>query len=268
MPTPRLIAGEGVQLSFITMWPGSSFGLHYHPEEQLMIVLRGYIDEGILDGVTVMNKDDVLFLPGGMVHSGLMPDVGCDALDVFWAPRRDYTDKMNAVYERYHRIIPKDAEVELVVDGATQGPGLTFTEGPSWMDGKLYFSSMFFSTEWAGDPKRSALVEMDPDGAYRYISQGKMQTNGTMPLGNGNLAVCDMFGHRVIEMNTKGRVIGTLASEYNGKRLDGPNDLVIDAKGGIYFTDPQFIPDERQQEGRAVYYRRPDGEIVRVTQSG
>jgi gluconolactonase len=124
---------------------------------------------------------------------------------------------------------------------------------------------MYFSEGWAGDPKQSALVEMDPDGSYRYISQGKMQTNGTMPLGNGNLAVCDMFGHRVIEMTTNGRVVRTLASKYNGKSLDGPNDLVIDAKGGIYFTDPQFTPDETKfQPGRSVYYRKPNGDVIRV----
>lgn len=260
----RLINTGGAQLSFLRMDPGSFFPQHNHPEEQVMIVLRGAIDEIILDGVKRMEKGDVLLLPAGMVHGGTNSELGCDVLDVFWPVRKDYTDNMKKRYDAYRSIVPEDAKVELVIDGATTKPGLTFTEGPKWMNGKLYVSSMFFATDWSGDPKKSALVEMDPDGTYRYITSGKMQTNGTMPFGNGNLAVCDMFGHRVIEMNTKGQVLRTLASMYNGKRLDGPNDIVADAKGGLYFTDPQFIPDERVQPGRCVYYRKPNGELIRV----
>lgn len=261
----RLISSGGAQLSFLRMDPGAFFPHHTHPEEQVMIVLRGWIDEIILDGVRRMEKGDVLVLPAPMVHGGTNGPFGCDVLDVFWPIRPDYTANMEKRLKAYHAIIPEDAEVELVADGAKDGPGLTFGEGPTWLNGKLYFSSMHFGQDWSGDPKRSALVEMDPDGTYRYISQGKMQTNGTMALANGNLAVCDMFGHRVIEMTTKGRVVRTLANKYNGKSLDGPNDLVIDAKGGIYFTDPQFTPDaKKNQPGRSVYYRTPKGNVIRV----
>ena len=263
----RLIAGRGAQLSFLRMNPGSIFPEHIHPEEQLMIVLRGSIDEGILDGVATMKKDDILRLPGNMIHGGSVGELGCDVLDVFWPPRPDYAEKMEARLNSYQAIISEDARVELVVDGATQGPGLTFTEGPKWFNGKLYFSNMYFNQSWEGDPKRSAIVEMDEDGTYRYISQGQMQANGLMPLPNGNLAVCDMFGHRVIEMTIQGTIVRTLASSYSGKPLDGPNDIVADAKGGLYFTDPQFTPGARKnQPGRAVYYRAPDGKVIRVVE--
>jgi len=261
----RLISGRGTQLSFLRMDPDSFFGHHIHPEEQLMIVLRGSIDEIILDDVKRMKKGDILYLPSNMVHGGTNGPFGCDVLDVFWPPRLDYTENMSKRLAAYHAIIPEDAKVELVVDGIKEGPGLTFTEGPSWLNGKLYFSSMYFDKDWNGDPKKSSLVEMDLGGKYRYISHGKMQTNGTMPLGNENLAVCDMFGHRLIEITTKGKIVRTLASTYDGIPLDGPNDLVIDAKGGIYFTDPQFTPDaEKNQPGRSVYYLTPEGKVIRV----
>lgn len=261
----RLIWGRGAQLSFLRMAPGSSFVRHIHPEEQLMIVARGWIGEIILDSTYRMEEGDILLLPANMVHGGEIGSFGCDVLDVFWPSRPDYAENMAKNLAAYHTIIPEDAQVELVVDGAKDGPGLNFTEGPSWLNGKLYFSSMYFDQGWNGDPKKSALVEMDPDGTYRYISHGKMQTNGTMSLGNNNLAVCDMFGHRVIEMTTRGKVVGTLASMYNNMRLDGPNDLVVDAKGGIYFTDPQFTPEtEKSQPGRSVYYLTPEGKVIRV----
>jgi gluconolactonase len=260
----RLIGGRGAQLSFLQMNPGLNFAAHLHPEEQLMIVLRGSIDELILDGTSAMTKGDLLYLPGTMVHGGTVGDTGCDVLDVFFPPRTDYEAKRASRQAAFEAIFPPGSKLELLVDGAKEGPGLIFTEGPKWLGGKLYFSSMGFDQAWNGDLKKSATVVMDPDGNYRYIQQG-MLTNGLMPLANGNLAVCDMFGHRLIEMTTSGRVVRTLASSYGGRPLDGPNDVVVDARGGLYFTDPQFTPEPKKfQPGRSVYYLPPRGELIRV----
>jgi gluconolactonase len=262
----RLIAGHGAQLSFLQMNPGMTFAAHLHPEEQLMIVMRGSIDELILDGTKAMTNGDLLYLPGTMVHGGTVGAKGCDVLDVFFPPRPDYDAKRASRQAAFEAIIPAGSRLELLVDGAKQGPGLVFTEGPKWLDGKLYFSSMGFDQAWNGDLKKSATVVMEPDGSYRYIQQG-MLTNGLMPLANGHLAVCDMFGHRLIEMTTAGRVVRVLASRYGGKSLDGPNDVVVDAKGGLYFTDPQFTPEPKKfQPGRSVFYLPPNGELVRVVE--
>jgi gluconolactonase len=262
----RLISGHGAQLSFLQMSPGITFAAHLHPEEQLMIVLRGSIDEIILDANVKMTSGDLLYLPGTMVHGGAVGDKGCDVLDVFYPPRPDYDAKRAAREAALRAIIPADAKLELVVDGAKTKPGLVFTEGPKWLDGKLYFSSMGFDAAWNGDLKKSATVAMDPDGTYRYIQQG-MLTNGLMPLKNGHLAVCDMFGHRLIEMTRDGKIVRVLASSYDGKPLDGPNDVVADSRGGLYFTDPQFTPEKKKsQPGRCVYYLTPKGQLIRVVE--
>jgi gluconolactonase len=229
-----------------------------------MTVLRGSIEELILDETKRMTLGDLLYLPGTMVHGGRVGDTGCDVLDVFYPPRPDYEAKRQAREAAFRAIIPADARLELVVDGAKTRPGLFFTEGPKWLDGKLYVSSMAFDRSWSGDTKRSATVALDPDGTYRYIQQGLL-TNGLMPLTNGNLAACDMFGHRLVEMTTSGRVVRTLAKSYGGKPLDGPNDVVADARGGLYFTDPQFTPEaKKSQPGRCVYYLPPRGDLIRV----
>ncbi len=262
----RLINGRGAQMSWLRMDPGIEFGYHNHPEEQVMMGLRGWIDEYILDGISRMHKGDVVNLPAYMVHGGLLGPYGSDALDVFFPPRTDYYANMEQRLERYHSIIPEGVEAELVVDGAVDGPGLNFTEGPAWLNGKLYFSNMYFDASFNGDPSRSALVEMDPNGTYRYISDGLMQTNGVIPAANGeNLLVADMFGHRVIEMTTDGEIVGTVADSFDGTSVDGPNDLVMDAKGGVYFSDPQFTADaEKFQPGRTVYYKPAEGEVIRL----
>jgi gluconolactonase len=126
---------------------------------------------------------------------------------------------------------------------------------------------MYFDQGFGADPKKSSTVELDPNGTYKNISDGKMQTNGLYPYKNGNLIVCDMMGHRVVEMTTQGKVVKVLADKYDGKPIDGPNDVVTDAKGGFYFTDPQFTMEpEKFQPGRAVYYVSPAGKVTRITE--
>jgi len=264
----RLINGAGCQCSFLTGDPGRVSDFHCHPEEQLMIVLRGGIRETIMDQAVDMKPGDITYLPSNMVHRGEYSSKGCDVLDVFWPPRLDFIDKMNARLATFHAIIPEDVVVMLEHNGEVNKPLLNFTEGPSWFNGNLYFSNMWFASDWsAGNPKMSNLIRMN--GETIEVLVRNMQTNGIMPLGNGNLAVCDMFGHRVIEMRPDGSVVRTMASQYNGVPLDGPNDLVIDAKGGIYITDPQFTPGlEKTQPGKAVYYRKPNGEVIRVVDPG
>jgi gluconolactonase len=263
----RLISGRNTQLSFISMDPNADFPHHIHPEEQMMFVLRGSCEEILLDGKQSMKANDVVRIPGNMVHGAEIGALGCDALDIFWPARPDYLEKEKARMATYRSVIPGDATVELIVDGKKTKPELNFSEGPKWMNGKVYFSNMYFDENWNADPKKSSTVALDPSGHYKNITEGKMQTNGLYPYKNGNLIVCDMMGHRIVEMTTKGQVIRVLADNYEGKPIDGPNDVVTDAKGGFYFTDPQFTMEpEKFQPGRAVYYVSPEGKITRLVE--
>jgi gluconolactonase len=263
----RLVSGRNTQLSFISMDPNSVFPHHIHPEEQMMFVLRGSCNEILLDGEQPMEQNSVVRIPANMVHGAKISDLGCDALDIFWPARPDYLEKANAATAAYRAIIPENAKLELLVDGKKTKPELNFSEGPKWMNGKIYFSNMYFDKDFNADPKRSSTVELDPGGSYRNISAGKMQTNGLYPYKNGNLLVCDMMGHRVVEMTTKGEVVKVIADKYDGKPIDGPNDVITDAKGGFYFTDPQFTMEpKKSQPGRAVYYVSPEGKVSRLTE--
>jgi gluconolactonase len=263
----RLVSGKNMQLSFITMDPHSVFPHHIHPEEQMMFVLRGDCEEILLDGKQPMKPGDAVRIPGNMIHGAEIGDLGCDALDIFWPARPDYLEKEKARTAAYRSIVPKDVKLELVIDGKKTKPELNFAEGPKWMKGKIYFSNMYFDANWNADPNKSSTVVMDPSGSYKNITAGKMQTNGLYPYKNGNLIVCDMMGHRVVEMTTQGKVVKVLADKYDGKPIDGPNDVVTDAKGGFYFTDPQFTMESKKfQPGRAVYYVSRDGKTMRITE--
>ena len=109
-----------------------------------MFVLRGECNEILLDGEQAMKVNNVVRIPGNMVHGAKIGELGCDALDIFWPARPDYLEKQKAALAAYHAIIPADAKMELVVDGKKTKPELNFSEGPKWMNGKIYFSNMYF----------------------------------------------------------------------------------------------------------------------------
>ena len=152
--------------------------------------------------------------------------------------------------EKYYTIIPSDTRPILVVDGSSGENGLTFTEGPSWMNGKLYFSNI----HWKGKRGWQGFHVLNPDGTWEALNR-EVQTEGTTPLPNGNLAICDMSGRRIIEMTPHGGIVRTLADSCEGIPIGTPNDLITDAKGGIYFTQP----GRTKQAGNAVYYITPQG---------
>lgn len=265
----RLIWGKNAMLSVIRMDPNSFFPIHNHPEHQLSTVVRGALTEGVLDGSALMTEKErtTLLLPGGMVHSAKNSEFGGDELDVFWPVRPDYIERADRQSALYGQVVAPDAKPVKLADG------FTFTEGPTWLKGKLYFSDMYFKDpskgDWTGSPARSRLIVMEPDGKWKVLSKG-MQTNGTIASKDGNLLVCDMFGHRVIEVDpASGKVLRTVLDKVGGKPIDGPNDMVMDSKGGLYVTDPQFTPESKKsQPGKQVYYIAPDGTTKVVVAAG
>jgi gluconolactonase len=256
----RLIWGRNAQISLIRMDPGSEIAPHLHPEDQLTHTIRGTLDQGVMDRSFPASGSagHMLFLPGGMVHAAKLGDTGADQLDVFWPVRPDYVERARKQQMLHEQVVARDAKPKKLAEG------FTFTEGPTWLKGRLYFSDMFFANhaagDWTGSPARSRLIVMEPDGRWRVLTQG-MQSNGTLAAQNGNLIVCDMFGHRVVEVDpATGRVVRVVLDRINGKPIDGPNDLVMDAKGGLYVTDPQFTPEsQKSQPGKQLYYVAPDG---------
>jgi gluconolactonase len=256
----RLIWGKNAQISLIRMDPGSEIARHIHPEDQLTHTVRGTLDQGVMDATYPASgaAGHVVFLPGGMVHSAKLGETGADQLDVFWPVRPDYVERAEKQRALFEQIVAPGTRPQKLSDG------FTFTEGPTWLKGTLYFSDMFFQNpaagDWTGSPAKSRLIAMTPDGKWRVLSSG-MQSNGTIAAANGNLLVCDMFGHRVVEINpVNGRVVRVVLDKVDGKPIDGPNDLVMDAKGGLYVTDPQFTPEaKKSQPGKQVYYVAPDG---------
>ena len=101
---------------------------------------------------------------------------------------------------------------------------------------------------------------MEPDGKWQALSSG-MQIQRHDCGQNGNLIVCDMFGHRVVEVDpATGSVVRVLLDKIDGKPTRRPERPGDGREGGLYITDPQFTPEtKKNQPGTQVYYLAPDG---------
>lgn len=133
--------------------------------------------------------------------------------------------------------------------------GLQFTEGPAAdRHGNLYFS----------DIPANKIYKLDSAGMLSTFLEPSNHTNGLMVNGAGRIVACEMDG-RIVEIDPETKAVQALAAEYNGKRFNAPNDLVLDRQGGVYFTDPHFrAPMPLPQEKVAVYYRNAGGMVTRL----
>lgn len=134
---------------------------------------------------------------------------------------------------------------------------MKFTEGPV-ADGKgnVYYSDIPNKRIMVWDGKENKVWRENSGGA-----------NGLKFDKDGNLVVCEGNNRRITRVGLADHRVTVLADAYEGKKLNSPNDLAIDAKGGIYFTDPKYrlaTPDDQDKE--AVYYIPPGegGKLLRV----
>jgi gluconolactonase len=129
-----------------------------------------------------------------------------------------------------------------------------FTEGPVW-DGKgaLYFSDMNAKKVYKYIPKTD----------FSVIRNGQI-TNGMAFDSTGVLVVCEQGPtNEVVRMDKLGNVLKVLVNRFNSKPFNNPNDLCLDRKGGIYFSDPTW--GTQSQDKQAVYYIKPTGDCIRIS---
>ena len=132
-----------------------------------------------------------------------------------------------------------------------------FTEGPVWhpSEAVVSFSDIPTSrilrydpasdecTEWATDTNRGNGSALGPDGRLYNCEMGT----------NGN-------GHQISRYDRNGERT-VLVHEYNGRRLNSPNDLAFDSLGRLWFTDPDYDDqDDLELDHFSVYYLDPAGD--------
>ena len=171
-------------------------------------------------------------------------------------------------------VLPQGAKFDRVFDG-----GCRLTEGVAVSpDNMVYFSDITFTkfckdpsekypqagNIWKYDPKtKQAVIFRSPSG----MSNGmKFDAEGNLIIAEG----ADYGGRRLTKTDMKTGRSYILSGLYNDRPYNALNDVSIDEKGRIYFTDPRYLGREPiNQPVQAVYRLDPDGKVTRlITDAG
>ena len=133
---------------------------------------------------------------------------------------------------------------------------MKFTEGPVWLPEKrlLVFS----------DIPNSKLMQWSKDGGLSVFRESE-NANGNILDREGRLLTCQHSGRNVVRTEKNGELT-VLASHYQGKRLNSPNDVAVKSDGSLWFTDPSYGLGKQPGEidGKWVYRLDPESGDIRV----
>jgi gluconolactonase len=145
-------------------------------------------------------------------------------------------------------VVAPDAKVEKLADT------FAFTEGPAEdPKGNVYFT----------DQPNDKIYIWSTDGKLSVFLAGCERSNGLYFDADGvSLLACADLHNRIVSFDPNWKMT-ILVENYKGKKLNGPNDLWRDPKGGIYFTDPFYrrkywADPNMEQDCQCVYYLAPD----------
>src|ERR1700680_4644495 len=141
-------------------------------------------------------------------------------------------------------VIAPNAAVELVKEG------FVFTEGPvGRSDGGINFS----------DLRASRIYRLDQNAGITIFRENTRGANGLALDKDGDLLAAEGDGRRIVRMDNRGKVTPIATQPGPGELFLAPNDLIVDRRGGIYFTDPgprPVVPGRKAY----VYYFSPDAD--------
>jgi gluconolactonase len=168
---------------------------------------------------------------------------------------------------RIDRLIPPGAEIELLAEG------FKWSEGPVWIStGKhLLFSDIPPNVIFKWHPEEGLSEYLKPSGYTGSTPRGgEPGSNGLTLDFQGRLVICEHGDRRVTRLEADGsRTV--LASHWEGRRLNSPNDLVFRSNGDLYFTDPPYgllklnEDPEKELPFNGVYRVTPEGDMSLLT---
>ena len=132
-------------------------------------------------------------------------------------------------------------------------------EGPAW-DGK---GNLYFTGE-------HGITVRDSTGGIHVFRKPSDGACGLLFDRQGRLIICEGTTRRVTRIESDGRTV-VLADRYQGMRFNSPNDVTVDSKGRIYFSDPRYGPrdgmemrDKQGQQVEGVYRIDAPGKVKRI----
>jgi gluconolactonase len=145
-------------------------------------------------------------------------------------------------------IIKADALLKLV------SSDFVFTEGPAAdKAGNIYFT----------DQPNNRILKWSTNGEINVFMENCGRSNGLYFDLNGKLLACADENNQLWSIDIETKEVEVLVENFDGFKLNGPNDLWVAPNGGIYFTDPYYKRDywvdaNKELEKESVYYILPD----------
>lgn len=169
-------------------------------------------------------------------------------------------------------VVAADSPIEVL------GSGYVWAEGPVWVppsapnSGFLLFSDVPSNIVHRWQPGRPVEPFLDPSGHARPVPDAIREggSNGLAIDRAGYLLMADSGNRAIVRMDLKTRRRTTLASQFEGKRFNSPNDLAVAPDGSIWFTDPPYgLKDAeksplRELDFNGLYRLAPDGGLMAV----
>lgn len=147
--------------------------------------------------------------------------------------------------ERYdaelNKLIPENAEIQILAEG------FEWSEGPVWLEAQecLIFSDIPPNRIYKWSEETGIELYLEPSGYTGTEDRaGELGSNGLLLDAGGALILCQHGDRRVARMDATlsdpEPKFTTLAGQFEGKRLNSPNDACYDSNGNLYFTDPPY----------------------------
>jgi gluconolactonase len=139
--------------------------------------------------------------------------------------------------DRFKRCIKPTAHVDKIADGCR------------WAEGGAFFPAGRYFI-WSDIPNDRMMRWDETTGITGVFRQPANYSNGNTVDRQGRLVTCEHGGRRVTRTEYDGS-IGVIADNYQGKRLNSPNDVVVRSDGSVWFTDPPYGIESDYEGNRA-----------------
>ena len=169
-------------------------------------------------------------------------------------PTIGYLEKLSPEFSKY---VPENTKIEIIATGHN------WTEGPVWLpkEACLIYSDVPKNIAYRWTEKEGSKIYLEPSGySGEAPRKGGKGSNGLTLDNQGNLMLCRSGDREIATMdaslNNPMPKYNTIASHFKGKRFNSPNDLVLDKKGNIYITDPNYgLPRDQIKELKEISFQ-------------
>jgi gluconolactonase len=149
--------------------------------------------------------------------------------------------------------LPLFPQIPAEVDISIAATNMRFPAGLAWSrEGFLIVA----------DSEKREIYRVDPKQRAKPTRQDANGVQGIAYDSDGRLYMCETATRKLVRMDKRGRM-ETIAAAFEGKKLNGPNEVVVRHDGQVYFTDPAFAGaiDQRELDFNGVFHVKPGGQL-------